>query len=221
MNIETFIPIAQTEACRRFAFLGLAYELTRAECMFFYDTPCYHDPNRGLSIVITYAGGHDYLELCILAMGHKPIAEAGPVRVVMFPSANEKEAFKTEFSKSYEKILIDFATLGGMHPIHYFLMTCNPQSIELINQSSTHAVRLSIDINSELSKILWIEEIKKISEFIWEDEKQFSDDNNWQHMQITFRGKKARDRYVRKLVCLKQEFLILKDSIGHFPDKKL
>lgn len=30
--------------------------------MFFYDTPGYHDPERRLSILITYAGGYDYLE---------------------------------------------------------------------------------------------------------------------------------------------------------------
>ncbi len=53
MNLEALLPIAKTEECQRFTFLGLAFELIRASQMFFFDKPCYHNPELGLSIVIT------------------------------------------------------------------------------------------------------------------------------------------------------------------------
>ena len=76
-------------------------------------------------------------------------------------------------------------------------MACNPQLIELIEEPSSYAVNLSITISSELSRILWIEKIRNTSELIWEDEKQFYDDNNWQNMRISFKKKRTRDSFVR------------------------
>ena len=125
MKIEAFLPVDQVEEMEcQSAFISLARQLIIAGRMFFYDTPCYHNRDFGLSIVITYVDSRTYncLESCILAMCYKPIPEAGPTRVVLFRSISEKEAFKLKFSNYYEKTLIDFKE-ELIYEIDYFRMT--------------------------------------------------------------------------------------------------
>ena len=236
MNIKPFLPYVQTAECKQFAFFGMAYELTKAKRMFSYGTPAdRRDRDRGISICITHAGGHDYLELCILSMGYTPITECGPVRAVIFPTVAAKDAFKKEFSAFYESTLTYLPSMKGIAPDDFYRFVYYPRVIETINGVSSHAVVLSINlvfqveseesINEESStgelgnplnpkpgtieepaRTLWIEHIKQVSEFIWEDSKQFDDIDNWQRMQITFRSRRSRDRYVRYVDSLDAAF---------------
>ncbi len=137
-QIEEEYNDSEEEQCP-FAFVKLADQLIRFSRMFFYDSPCYDDPERGLSIVITRVNSdtYGYLESCILSMGYKPIREAGPVRVVMFSSVREKEAFKIKFSNYYEKTLIDFKEVL-MTENDYFRIPHRP-TLGLHNEPSAEA----------------------------------------------------------------------------------
>ncbi len=68
-----------------------------------------------------------------------------------------------------------------------------------------HPLKTKI-VATEPAQTLWIEEIKRISDFIWEDSKQFDDINNWKHIRISFRSKKNRDHYIEQLESLKASF---------------
>lgn len=113
MTIEDLNATSQTEESRRYAFTALASLLTRSGVMFTYDKPCYHDRELGLSIVILRSTPLNRLERCIMTMGYIPIPEAGPVRVVMFPSVLEKETFKSEFTQYYETALAELLEKWG------------------------------------------------------------------------------------------------------------
>ena len=242
MNIKPFLPVAQTADCKPFAFFGMAYELTKAEPMFSYGTPTdSRDRDPGISICITHAGGQDYLELCILSMGYTPITECGPVRTVIFPTVAAKDAFKKEFSAFYASTLTYLPGMKGIAPDDFYRFAYYPRVIETINSVNAHTVVLSINlvgpvdceeslddesssvkpgnpINSkqktiaEPARTLWIEHIKQVSEFIWDDSKQFDEIDNWQRMQITFRSRRSRDRYVRSLDDLNASFDEASDS---------
>ena len=61
MKIEAFLPVDQVEEMEcQSAFISLARQLIIAGRMFFYDTPCYHNRDFGLSIVITYVDSRTY-----------------------------------------------------------------------------------------------------------------------------------------------------------------
>ena len=104
MNIDPFIHIATLESCRKYLFLSLAHKLEIKGQRYSFGESHYHDKDLGLSIVVyqVESDAYDFLELCIISLGYQPIREAGPVRVVLFPSITEKEGFRTNFSNHFD-----------------------------------------------------------------------------------------------------------------------
>ena len=215
MNIKPFNDM-ETEPCREYFFLGLAYDLERSKQCYFYDTPCYNDRDLGLSIVAHHVVGfvYSYIELCIMSLGYEPISEAGPVRVVLFPSKELKEIFKSDFDNYYKSALIKTEKLGRLTPADYYRAVCTPKPIDQINEPSSHSMVLSVNITTDIQKALWLENVREHSDFPWQDLKQFDENKEIYQLKVMFRKKKKRDRYVRQLNDLVNRFTKIQDIHG-------
>jgi len=152
-----------------------------------------------------YDDTYSYLELCIISMGHKPIPEAGPVRVIMFESQEDKEIFRLKFDGYFKVAQSDLKNMGGMTPSNYYRMECKPYPFDTCDDSSSHSVVLSISINSEISEYLWVEHLQEYSSFSRVTLDLFHKRNHEQ-FTISFRKAKTRDRYIRQLNQMMQEF---------------
>ena len=208
MITEPFIQIAYYEESSRFFFLGLASELNASKQSYSYDEPHYHDRNFGISIVATYVSSntYSYLELCIISMGYKPIPEAGPIRVVMFQSQEEKEAFRLKFDACFKVALNDLNKLSGMNPADYYRMVCFTKFDDNHDDAQSHSIMLTIDTKSELSRVLWYEHLKEKSDFPGELPQYFNECVSYNQVLVKFRRAKSRDRYARQLNEKRERF---------------
>ena len=216
MNIDPFIRNATTESCRRYLFLGLAYELEiKGQCYRFGD-PHYYDNDLGLSIAVFQVGSdaYDFLELCIISLGYQPIREAGPVRVVLFPSITEKEVFQSDFSSHYNLAVSSLKNIGELTPADYYRAACEPKITNTIDDPSSHSVVLSADIKNEIQKVLWAENVEEYSDFPLRDLKQFDDKNIFIQIEVKFRKARRRDRFVRQLGVMQDRFIHIQDQHG-------
>jgi hypothetical protein len=224
MNIDPFIRIAATESCRRYLFLGLAYELEIKGQCYRFGEPHYYDNDLGLSIAVfqVESDAYDFLELCIISLGYDPIREAGPVRVVLFPSITEKESFKTNFSDHFDSARNNLKNLGELTPADYYRATCEPQVTDTIDEPSSHSAVLSVNILDEIQKILWVEYLEEHSDFRMRDLEQFKNNNNTcSQIQVTFRKAKSRDQFVRQLGIMQDRFINIQNQHGSiFRDEK-
>jgi hypothetical protein len=216
MNIDPFFRIALTESCRKYLFLGLAYELEKNGQLYSFGIPHYHDQDLGLSIVVYQvdSDAYSFIELCIISLGYDPIREAGPVRVIMFPSITEKESFKANFSDHFYSAKNNLKNLGELTPADYYRATCEPQPISTINEPSSHSVVLSVNILDEIQKILWVEYLEEHSDSPMRDLEQFGNNNTCGQMQVTFRKEKSRDRFVRQLGIMQDRFINIQNQHG-------
>jgi hypothetical protein len=216
MNIDPFIQIATIESCRRYLFLGLAYELEIKGQRYRFGNPHYYDNDFGLSIAVfqVESDAYDYLELCIISLGYEPIQEAGPVRVVLFPSITQKEVFQSDFSSHYNPAVSSLKNIGELTPADYYRAACEPKITDTIDEPSSHSVVFSANIKNEIQKVLWYENVEEYSDFPLRDLKQFDDKNIFSQMKVTFRKAKSRDRFVRQLGIMQDRFFDIQNQHG-------
>jgi hypothetical protein len=216
MNIDPFIQIATIESCRKYLFLGLAYELEKNGQHYNFGDPHYHDHNLGLSIVVYQvdSDAYDFLELCIISLGYDPIREAGPVRVVLFPSITDKEVFQSDFSSHYNLAVSSLKKISELTPADYYRIACDPQITDTIDDPSSHSVVFSVDIKNEIQKALWAENVEEYSDFPLRDLKQFDDKNIFIQIEVKFRKARRRDRFVRQLGIMQDRFIHIQNQHG-------
>ena len=216
MNIDPFIRNATTESCRRYLFLGLAYELEIKGQYYRFGESHYYDNDLGLSIAVfqVESDAYDFLELCIISLGYDPIREAGPVRVVLFPSITEKEGFQSDFSNHFDSARNNLKKLGELTPADYYRANCEPQITDTIDEPSSHSVVLSLHFENEIQKALWVGNVEEYSDFPLRDLKQFDGENIDNQIRISFRKAKSRDRFVRQLGVTQDRFIHIQNQHG-------
>ena len=195
MNNEIFLPLIKSSDLRHFAFLCLAHELISSKQLLSFGKPFYRNSELGISLIIENEKSLNYLDLCLLAMDNDPLLEFGARRVIMFPSVEEKDEFRTELPSFYNAAKDITKKLNQINPTLFYLMACKPRPIELIDEHNFYSVILSINIGSELFKTLWLEEINKLSIHV----ENRTDDVDWGNIKITFTNKISRDNYLEQL----------------------
>ena len=216
MNIDPFIHIATLESCRKYLFLSLAHKLEIKGQRYRFGDPNYYDNDFGLSIAVfrVESAAYDFLELCIISLGYDPIREAGPVRVVLFPSITDKEVFQSDFSSHYNLAVSSLKKIGELTPADYYRIACDPQITDTIDDPSSHSVVFSVDIKNEIQKALWAENVEEYSDFPLRDLKQFDGENIYSQIRISFRKAKSRDRFVRQLGVMQDRFIHIQNQHG-------
>ncbi len=199
LNKEAFLPIIKTKEFRHFAFLCLAHEIISTKQILSFGKPYYQNPELGISVIIGKELSTNYLDLCILAMEYNPIPETGTRRVIIFPSINDKNKFRDEFPGLYNAARYVNKKINGIDPVLFHLMACTPTPIELIDEINAYSVILSLNMGPELFEILWLEEIKKLSESNQVTTEKMNDNIDWNNIKITFTDKISRDNYLQQL----------------------
>ncbi len=154
---------------------------------------------------------HEFVELCIAALGHVAIAEAGPVRAIKFDSQQNKEVFRSEFTQRYDDAVRELPSLGGMNPFDFWRMRCRPREITCVDDQDKHSVVFLVDIDSELAKTLWQDHVRGESAWPLVDLAQFQEVGHAMKLRIIVGKAKARDRYAARLADLQSAFGIVED----------
>ena len=199
LNKVAFLPIIKTLEFRHFAFLCLANELMSTKQIISFGKPYYQNPELAISVIIKNESSANYLDLCILAMEYDSMAEVGARRVIIFPSIEDKNEFRDEFPGLYNAAKDINKKLNGLDPVVFHLMACSPTPIELADEINAYSVILSFNMGSDLFKILWLEEIRKLSENNIAHTEKMDDGIDWNNIKITFTNKLSRDNYLQQL----------------------
>jgi len=198
MNTDLYTPIAKCPTTQKHLFRCLAFELRQAGREFAFEVPYYCNSTTGLSIVITHVTCDVYslLELCITSMGHEPIPECGVVRSVVLDSVDEKEKFRSDFSRLFKDAEDEISQMNGMSPSEFIRMQSKPKVCDILDEASTHSAFLLLAIDTETTKSVWVEYAGESGGSLKEVAGQLPESCEKKY-KVEFNKKRHRDRFVR------------------------